>query len=149
MVPDGSSVEGHAVQEQPALQRLPLLLLSVGVEGPGEGAAAAEETRRAGEENAAQTAGQVSASTLSGLTVLGLRTSNTKMSVLYGLQPRFDSRSLNRKSDSSSSGENLCGQWVITACGQDLVQYSWSVTSRHLEGLQQRSLVVTGLHFWW
>lgn len=43
-VGDGSSVEGHAVEEQPAVQRLSVLLLSVGVEGSGERAAAAEET---------------------------------------------------------------------------------------------------------
>lgn len=41
---DGSFVEGHAVEKQPAVQRLSVLLLSVGVEGSGERTAAAEET---------------------------------------------------------------------------------------------------------
>lgn len=43
-VDDGSSVEVHAVEEQPAVQRLSVLLLPVGVEGSGERATAAEET---------------------------------------------------------------------------------------------------------
>lgn len=56
---DGSFVEGHAVEKQPAVQRLSVLLLSVGVEGSGERTAAAEETHRQGEESAARTARQV------------------------------------------------------------------------------------------
>lgn len=56
---DGSFVEGHAVEKQPAVQRLSVLLHSVGVEGSGERTAAAEETHRQGEESAARTARQV------------------------------------------------------------------------------------------
>lgn len=56
---DGSFVEGHAVQEQPAVQRLSVLLLSVGVEGSGERTTAAEETHRQGEESIARTTRQV------------------------------------------------------------------------------------------
>lgn len=58
-VDDGSAVEGHAVEEQPAVQRLSVLLLPVGVEGSGERAAAAEETYRQGEEGTARTTRQV------------------------------------------------------------------------------------------
>lgn len=52
-------MEGHAVEEQPAVPRLAVLLLSVGVEGSGEGAAAAEEALGEGEEGAGRSAPQV------------------------------------------------------------------------------------------
>lgn len=56
---DGSPVESHAVEEQPTVPRLTLLLLAVGVEGTGERAAAAEESGRARQESAARSARQV------------------------------------------------------------------------------------------
>lgn len=56
---DGSSVEGHAVKEQPAVPRLSVLLLSVGVESSGERAAPAQETHGQREESAVHTTRQV------------------------------------------------------------------------------------------
>lgn len=58
-VPDGSSVEDDAVEKQPAVQRCSVLLLPVGMESSGEGAAAAEETHRPGEKGHADPARQV------------------------------------------------------------------------------------------
>lgn len=52
-------MEGDAVEEQPAVPRLSVLLLSVGVEGSGTRAAAAEETHGQRQEDAAGTARQV------------------------------------------------------------------------------------------
>lgn len=56
---DGATVEDNAVEKQPTVQRLPVLLLSVGVEGSGERTAAAEESHREGEESTAGTSRQV------------------------------------------------------------------------------------------
>lgn len=56
---DGATVEDNVVEKQPTVQRLPVLLLSVGVEGTGERTAAAEESHREGEENTAGTSQQV------------------------------------------------------------------------------------------
>lgn len=58
-VQDGAAVEDDAVEEQPAVQRRSVLLQPVGVEGAGEGAAAAEEADGPGEESHAHTAPQV------------------------------------------------------------------------------------------
>lgn len=55
----GPSVEEHVVQEQPSVPRCSVLLFPVGVEGPGEGAAAAEEAGGPWEEDSAGSDGQV------------------------------------------------------------------------------------------